>query len=114
MSHCTLPISLVSGKFLGSSDRLLVAGNSPTSNVGIQYVLEVRLRGMIVSVHIYTYCNQSSSMIALCLLQNIDADYLHRLTVSIIFFLLTNYNNYHMRFSPDRFSKGYNDLSDFC
>lgn len=40
MSHCTLPISLVSGKFLGSRDRLVVAGNSPSSNVGIQYIVE--------------------------------------------------------------------------
>ena len=40
MSHCTLPISLVCGKFLGSRDRLVVVGNSPSSNVGIQYVVE--------------------------------------------------------------------------
>lgn len=38
MSHCTLPSSLIAGKFLGSRDRLIVAGNSPNSNVGIQYV----------------------------------------------------------------------------
>ena len=40
MSHCTLPISLISGKFLGSRDRLVVAGNSPSCNVGIQYVMQ--------------------------------------------------------------------------
>lgn len=40
MSHCTLPISLISGKFLGSRDRLVVAGNSPSSNVGIQYAVQ--------------------------------------------------------------------------
>lgn len=45
MSHCTLPISLVSGKFLGSRDRLVVAGNSPSSNVGIQYVVQDDVTG---------------------------------------------------------------------
>lgn len=40
MSHCTLPISLIDGKFLGSRDRMVFAGNSPNSNVNIQYVIQ--------------------------------------------------------------------------
>ena len=38
MSQCTLPISPVVGKFLGSRDRLVVAGNGPLSSVGIQCI----------------------------------------------------------------------------
>lgn len=40
MSQCTLPISPVAGKFLGSRDRLVVAGNGPQSKVGIQCVVQ--------------------------------------------------------------------------
>jgi WD40 repeat protein len=40
MSHCTLPISLINGNFLGSKDRIIVAGNSPSSNIGIQYIVK--------------------------------------------------------------------------
>ena len=40
MSECTLPISLVTSKFLGSQNRIIVAGNSDTSHgiIQIQYV----------------------------------------------------------------------------
>ena len=40
MSQCTLPFSLLSAKFLGASDRLVVAGNSGASHgiVEVQYV----------------------------------------------------------------------------
>ena len=40
MSECTLPISLVTSKFLGSQNRIIVAGNSDTCHgiIQIQYV----------------------------------------------------------------------------
>ena len=40
MSECTLSISLVTSKFLGSQNRIIVAGNSDTSHgiIQIQYV----------------------------------------------------------------------------
>ena len=40
MSQCTLPVSPIAGKFLGSRDRLVVAGNGPLSSVGIQCVIQ--------------------------------------------------------------------------
>ena len=40
MLQCTLPISIVSGKFLGSRDRIIVAGNCPQGQIQVQYLID--------------------------------------------------------------------------